>query len=877
MSKKTLKYVVRTVSCCNPKKKCSYSRCQKCHKSEEKRLSCFSENTSDKETNSCDKKSHYDKETHSCDKKSKCDKQHPCDNQHPCDKKIHNCDKQYPCCDKKPYCCDNGNQSFIFNGIFVMNAFSTDFEDLEPIPDFEVLIPYTVRRQGFCVTLELIQTIQFVLLESAILIAVDGLLPPEFRPISARYVDFEIVPNSMEGHVFRDGSLRISGPCLLPLPRAGYNVLPAKVQYCVGPTFPLPTPNNILIVPFLTDARFGVNNFTLIDFREYYGLQFFNGRISVVTIVNFQDDVTQPGISVFNQVDIHGQHLVPQVPIGPVDDLLNFGLGTPEPTLAVNPLNPLNMVAAVQYFVSTEDRFTFLSVSIDGGLTWEKVNPFAFLPPPVPPRDFFGSGDPRLIFDRFGNLFYICVGFVGNVEAQDVVDLPAVIILSTDGGFTWRLVLMVSSPEVTLPGEIPLLDYPEVATGPGSDPERTTALWAVFTPEILNPRIVFFDQIAFFVEMSGLGIIKQTGHKRIPGTGAGRFGSVAIDSKGGALVTGIVNQSSLSSLSTGNSSIWITYNPCGIRGEFPPSVQWLVNSNVGSLESFPVQPTRRTWAHPMVIIDRFTDRFYLVYVDQPTPAVPNADTDIFLIYSDDKGCTWSQPWRLNNDTGTSTQFIPDVAIDPITRLLVVTWHDTRNSPDNTRAQLWGTVITQDQLPRIVAHDINNKENDKDKNRDKYRYKQKNEQQCGILATTIASNLPSSTCTCCKAVQGGLSFFELPTHPDLAISSSKLNLEKAKVLSRWEKILTLVKERNIKKVEENPSNSVDENNIAKVEENLSNPVKENNIDKVEENLSNPVKNKNVKKIAKKIANNFKSSKASKGKKKKKIIKSYNKFF
>jgi hypothetical protein len=47
-------------------------------------------------------------------------------------------------------------------------------------------------------------------------------------------------------------------------------------------------------------------------------------------------------------------------------------------------------------------------------------------------------------------------------------------------------------------------------------------------------------------------------------------------------------------------------------------------------------------------------------VQQPNP-------NIYLIYSDDKGNHWSTPVQLNNDiTGSSFQFMPQLAVDPFT-------------------------------------------------------------------------------------------------------------------------------------------------------------------------------------------------------------------
>ena len=55
------------------------------------------------------------------------------------------------------------------------------------------------------------------------------------------------------------------------------------------------------------------------------------------------------------------------------------------------------------------------------------------------------------------------------------------------------------------------------------------------------------------------------------------------------------------------------------------------------------------------------------------------DPDILAIRSDDHGESWSEPVRVNDDDGTSQQFLPWVAIDAAGAVHVV-WYDRRNDP-----------------------------------------------------------------------------------------------------------------------------------------------------------------------------------------------------
>src|SRR5262249_38333697 len=99
---------------------------------------------------------------------------------------------------------------------------------------------------------------------------------------------------------------------------------------------------------------------------------------------------------------------------------------------------------------------------------------------------------------------------------------------------------------------------------------------------------------------------------------------------------------------------------------------------------------------PNLVWDRsggpYHGRVYMVFTDE-IPDESN-DTDIFVIYSDDDGATWSSRARVNDDAGTRSQFLPAIALDQTTGHVAVTWYDSRNSSGatlNITAQLFGSV------------------------------------------------------------------------------------------------------------------------------------------------------------------------------------------
>jgi hypothetical protein len=86
----------------------------------------------------------------------------------------------------------------------------------------------------------------------------------------------------------------------------------------------------------------------------------------------------------------------------------------------------------------------------------------------------------------------------------------------------------------------------------------------------------------------------------------------------------------------------------------------------------------------------------------------SADTNNFVRFSDDNGVTWSGPVRVNDDTGTNSQFFPRIAVDQTTGYIGVSWYDCRNDRGtggpgdrdgipNDDAQFWATVSTDGGL------------------------------------------------------------------------------------------------------------------------------------------------------------------------------------
>lgn len=99
------------------------------------------------------------------------------------------------------------------------------------------------------------------------------------------------------------------------------------------------------------------------------------------------------------------------------------------------------------------------------------------------------------------------------------------------------------------------------------------------------------------------------------------------------------------------------------------------------------------YAAPFVHVDwdRGRDRAYIVYPDRATTNSADQSLDIYVRFSTNKGISWSEARRVNDDSGTNTQFHPRLAMDQRTGYVAVSWYDCRNDPANTRAWFFATV------------------------------------------------------------------------------------------------------------------------------------------------------------------------------------------
>ena len=330
-----------------------------------------------------------------------------------------------------------------------------------------------------------------------------------------------------------------------------------------------------------------------------------------------------------------------------------------ETAIAVSHTNRL-LVTSVS---NVEANALFHSWSTDGGNSWQHDL--------IADGDALGTAccDPQLASDDFGNIF---LAYLSSSIAVKVG-------ISTDGGATFSPLPFLSS----LPSGVPTFPYkslapagrsvsgdqPSIACGSGS----VWISWTSFNGSIQasGAAVTGLGQVGAFSPAQGI----SSGNK------LGDYGDTAVGPDGQVF---IVYQNPTGG--EGPATIYGALDPDGLGPQGFNPAQVLQTTNVGGFDYIPAQSGRSIDAEAGLAWDgsggTHHGRLYFVFVSEE-PQESN-DTDINVSYSDDNGATWSTPLRVNDDTGTSSQFNPKIAIDNTTGNVALAWYDARNDKGDRR-------------------------------------------------------------------------------------------------------------------------------------------------------------------------------------------------
>jgi len=350
--------------------------------------------------------------------------------------------------------------------------------------------------------------------------------------------------------------------------------------------------------------------------------------------------------------------------VGPNVDATKLRGNEASPQIAINPTNPNNIVV-----VTTTDQsngsYIPVARSFDGGATWTTTTI-------GPAQDGFPTlnqrVDARVAFDSYGNLY------VSYMVASRHTGVCVMVTRSTNGGASFGSAIVAVSGSTYDP------DSPSLTTGPDVNNRSRQAVYISFTDYNSN-RIMIVGAIS-----NGLGKLSSFSAPVDVSSAFGTYSSIAVGAKGQIAVGWQTNDSG-----QGLNYILVNTSTTGLDGFGTAGAA--TSTNVGGMQPIPAQPNRTVDANVGLAFDKSagpaSGRLYLVYADQITGPITNLD--VFLRSSDSLGASWSSPVRINNDTGTNSQFLPALAVDPGTGAVGVSWLDARNSTANNTAQEYVAV------------------------------------------------------------------------------------------------------------------------------------------------------------------------------------------
>jgi carbonic anhydrase/acetyltransferase-like protein (isoleucine patch superfamily) len=267
---------------------------------------------------------------------------------------------------------------------------------------------------------------------------------------------------------------------------------------------------------------------------------------------------------------------------------------------------------------------------------------------------FPSVGDPDAVFDEFGNLYFV---YMLNQAPREVV-----VLLSTDSGNTFTF--LTSLPGLP-PGTGSTIDYPKIATGPGAAGGGQVALMYQYDGPSPTQLIAYAA-----AEVSGAGIVgpfEITEVTQDAGLGGGdgkfrNFGDIAVGPDGQVLVAYNTNAGG-----GDPGAIFVHLDPDGAGPmRIGGAIRAAETRIVGRIPAvFPAQLQRGIVVEGNLAWDRsggdHHGRVYLSYLDSPASGSP--DTDVYLVFSDDDGRTWSGGFLFTLDPSLADALLESAFAD----------------------------------------------------------------------------------------------------------------------------------------------------------------------------------------------------------------------
>lgn len=321
-----------------------------------------------------------------------------------------------------------------------------------------------------------------------------------------------------------------------------------------------------------------------------------------------------------------------------------------EPTIAINPRDPNNIVAAA---VLNNVYTTF-----DGGQTWKKVkvsSPFGVY------------GDPALTVDSKGNFYFFHLSDPTNGSGDYSSEkLDRIVVQSSgDGGLNWSEGASIGfNHPKDQDKEWPAVD------GKGNLYVTWTQFDKYGSADANCLSTILFSKSRNGNKWSDPMELSQTPGNCMDDDGTAEGAMPAVSTDGKIYVA------------------WSNQNQIYFDRSFDGGAMWLRNDLVVAQQpggwNLEVPGHDRCNGMPVVAVNNsktmFAGHVYLLWADQKNG--PD-DTDIWFIRSANSGDNWTQPLKVNNDGKGKHQYLAWMTVDQTTGYIYVIFYDRREATDSS--------------------------------------------------------------------------------------------------------------------------------------------------------------------------------------------------
>jgi hypothetical protein len=319
-----------------------------------------------------------------------------------------------------------------------------------------------------------------------------------------------------------------------------------------------------------------------------------------------------------------------------------------EPSLAVNPANPKNVVAAYQEgrIANGGDATNGYATSFDAGKTWRYGELPGLTAYPGQGGDFERASDAVVAFGPNNTVYANSLVFDQNTD--NGLRSGMAVNVSTDGGLHWSAPVFFQDDQL---GGLNDKNWIVVdnSSAPGHHYGRVYVVWDRVAPVVYDYCDHDCDQLANW--LPNLQVIPQL---VFPGQGIGAYPVVLKDGGLGIVMDadsgGIPSSSGQDEPELGlNAKLVFIRAPLAGTTPYPAPLQFLPPQNIAT-NMGAVIPAQRAGSLPAAAVDPDSGAIYATWEDSRYRS--DGKNDAVISSSTDNGLTWTPPLRLNGGLPT---------------------------------------------------------------------------------------------------------------------------------------------------------------------------------------------------------------------------------